>query len=217
MTALYIVGALALIIFILLMLWVKVTVKFKEEFVYTVKVGPFYIDLDSPDKDDDDGAPRDKSKKDKEEKKKGGKEKKKSASTEHFSTKELYNAVFDLLGILKEFLFKYSDTLHLYSSRFYVKIATGDAASTALECAAIKGAVSVLFDFIDQYAVIDKGSEKNVIIIPDFTSDVSECDIELIFRTRLGNLIKTLFTLFYRYIKKTVEREISQNKKGKQL
>lgn len=213
MIALYIIGGIAILIFILLMLWVKVTVSFKNDLNYTVKVGPFYLDLESDD-DKEDKKDIDRQKEDVPSGKKA--KKKKKASSESFSAKELYNAVFDLLDILKDFLSKYSHTLHFYSSKFYVRIGTGDAASTALECAAVKAAASILFDFVDNFAIIDKNSEKNVNIIPDFTSDTSECDIELIFRTRLGSLLRTLFTLFYRYIKKTVEKEVSRIEKGQQ-
>lgn len=211
MIALYIISGIAILIFVLLMLWVKVTVSFKNDLYYTVKVGPFYLDLESDDdkeeKKDTDGQKGDVP---------SGKKAKKKATSESFSAKELYNAVFDLIDILKDFLSKYSHTLHFYSSKFYVRIGTGDAASTALECAAVKAAAAILFDFVDSFAIIDKNSEKNVNIIPDFTSDISECDIEIILRTRLGSLLRTLFTLFYRYIKKTVENEVSRIEKGQQ-
>lgn len=213
MIALYIIVGIAILIFIFLMLWVKVTVSFKNDLYYVVKVGPFYLDLDSDDDEDGEKVSSHQAGKDSSGKKV---KKKKKAPNESFSAKELYDAVFDLLDILKDFLSKYSHTLHFYSSKFYVKIGTGDAASTALGCAAVKTAASILFDFVDNYAIIDKNSEKNVNIIPDFTSNVSECDIELVFKTRLGSLIRTLFTLFYRYIKKTVEKEVSRTEKGQQ-
>ncbi len=210
MIALYILIGIALIIFIFLMLWVKVTVYFKDDLTYTAKLGPFTLDLE---KDTDEEKSKDQKKKSKKNTEDGKMQKKENQT---FSSKELYNAVFDLFGILKDFLSKYSNTLHFYAAKFYIKIGTEDAATTALECATIKSIVACAFDFINSFAIIDKGCEKNVKIIPDFTSSVSECDIKIIFKTRLASLIRTLFTLFYRYIKKTVKREISELEKGQQ-
>ncbi len=200
MTALLISIGIVALLSALLLLWVKVKIAIGNDLEIGVFIGPFKIRPDLMSK--------------KKQKKSVGKTEAQE-ETKSEKTRNVASAVSDLIRVIKDYLIKHPHTVHFYTSKFYVKIGTDEAATTALECAAAKVASSVLFSLIDSITSIDGGCEKNVNIIPDFTKKVFECDIEVVFKSRLGSLLYALETLFFSFIKKTVKREIARSRKGK--
>lgn len=123
--------------------------------------------------------------------------------------REQREAIFKMAGKVKEILPKFFGKMHFKSAKLCVTIATGDAAATALACGSAKAAASMIFETIDNFAVLERGSEKNVRIEPDFVSDETKCDIDIRFR------IRVIYAVFYglKAIKEFIEIKIKQDKK----
>lgn len=203
MTALFIILGTVALLSLILLLWIKVKINFKDDLNIGIYVGPFEIKTDF-------------SEKKKKKKKKNTEKAADPEKTKSKKAKDFIKTVSDLMGIIKNFLVKNPRSIHFYTSKFYVRIGAEDAALTALECAGAKATASMLFSFIDSITSIDAKCERNVNIIPDFTTDIFECDVEIIFKTRLANLLRALVAIFFGFIKKSVKREILQSEKGQQ-
>ncbi len=203
MTALFIAVGTVVFLSLILLLWIKVKIKFKDDLDIGIYIGPFKIKPDF-------------SEKNKKKKKKSTEKVSEPEKTKSKKAKDIIRTVSDLIGIIKDFLIKNQRSIHFYTPKFYVRIGAEDAALTALECAGAKAAASMLFSFIDSVTSIDEKCEKNVNIIPDFTTEIFECDVEIIFKTRLANLLRALVAIFFGFIKKSVKREILQSEKGQQ-
>ncbi|MBQ7669334.1 MAG: DUF2953 domain-containing protein [Clostridia bacterium] len=129
-------------------------------------------------------------------------------------TKITKDAIFEVLEELKDLLPKFIGKIHFRSAKLEVKTATGDAASTALQCAGAKAGVSLIFETIDRFAVLEKGSEKNVSIEPDFLSDKPSYDIDLRFRIRVIYAVHYGIKTLVRFMKIKIKKEKS-NKETK--
>ncbi len=105
--------------------------------------------------------------------------------------REKRDAIMAVVREVKKILPGFFGKIHFRSAKLYCRIATGDAASTALATAGAKASASILFETIDNFAVLDGGSERNVAIEPDFLSDKSAFDIDVRLRVRV------IFALFY--------------------
>lgn len=111
------------------------------------------------------------------------------------------DAILEVLGAVKELLPKFLGKMHFRSAKLNAKIATGDAASTALQCAAAKAGASLIFEATDRFAILDKGSDKNVAIEPDFLSERSSYDMDLRFRIRVIYAVHYGVKALVRFIK----------------
>ncbi len=110
-----------------------------------------------------------------------------------------------MIRVVKEILPKFFGKVHFRSAKLEADIATGDAASTALACGAAKFAGSILFETIDELAVLEKYSEKNVRIEPDFTGEESRFDIDLRFRVRVIYAVKYALSVLRNFIKMKIK------------
>ena len=113
---------------------------------------------------------------------------------------------------VKQILPRFFGKVHFRSARLYCRIATGDAATTAIATGGAKAAASVLFETIDNLAVLERGSAKNVAIEPDFVGARPSFDIDVRFRVRV------IYAVFYglKVIKEFIAAKIkSDNKKTK--
>lgn len=183
MTALIIIGSILLLVAFLLTRFAGIILRYDEDMSVTVTYGFIKYRLG-------------KEKKPKKQKKKKKKKKKKeeepadadeeaARAAEKKKKKEDRAAIFELIREVKKILPKFVEKIHFRSAKLNVKVATGDAASTALACGGAKAGASILFELIDNFAVLERGSSRNVAIEPDFTSDEMKYDIDVRFRLRV--------------------------------
>lgn len=126
-------------------------------------------------------------------------------------TKDIFTMAKTVKGLLREFAKK----LHFKSAKFHITAGSEDAAKTAITCGTYKMFASALFEVIDNVAVLERGSEKNVIIEPDFTSDDTVFDVDITFRARLSHVLKVTLKFFARFIKAKIQEETKKTERKK--
>ena len=203
MTALIIILSIVLFFAFLLTRYAGVILRYSDDFSLTVTYGFLRF---RPGK-------KKKPKVKKEKKKKKHKEEHEPSSPDPEETKrkkrEQREAIFTMAGKVKEILPKFFGKMHFRSAKLYVTVATGDAATTALACGGAQAAAAMIFETIDNFAVLERGSTKNVKIEPDFVSDETKCDIDIRFR------IRVIFAIVYglKVIKEFIKIKIKQENK----
>ena len=136
---------------------------------------------------------------------------------------EILDIVSLVANLLKQVIGKFFGHLRIKIARIRLKIATGDAATTAITYGAVTQAINVLFPIIDNIKTVKTPVNKDIDISADFCSDETEIDIELSFALRvchlfhvlgaaLGQLIKYIFKTVKRKIKKAAEQDGSAPK-----
>ena len=82
--------------------------------------------------------------------------------------------------------------LHLKVARVHIRVATGDAATTAILFGAVSASFSYLLAFIDRITDLRSG-EKSMSVVADYLSDRSGADVKLVFSMRLWEGLALLF------------------------
>ena len=83
-----------------------------------------------------------------------------------------------------------SKHLKLHAARLHIRVATGDAASTAILHGAVCASLSHLLAGLDRVTVLDAASP-DVCVEPDFTAERSSVDVKIIFSIRVFAVIAT--------------------------
>ena len=205
MTAIIIIGAIILLFAFLLTRFAGIILRYDEDMSVTVTYGFLKFPLG-------------KKKKPKKPKKKKKKKKKKTEEAEgevdeeavkeaeKKKKKENRAAIFDLVREVKKILPKFIGKIHFKSAKLHVKVATGDAASTALACGGAKAGAAMLFELIDKFAVLERGSSRNVAIEPDFTSEEMKYDIDVRFRLRVIWAVHYGLKVLFKFIKSKIKK-----------
>jgi len=190
MTALIIIGAVIALIVFLLTRFAGIILRYEDEMSVTVTYGLIRYRIGKKKKAKKPKKPKEKKEKKKKKKKKDEAppqeiDEEAAKAAEKRKKREKREAIFELIREVKRILPKFVGKIHFRSAKLHVKVATGDAASTALACGGAKAGASVLFELIDRFAVLERGSSKNVAIEPDFTSDEMKYDVDVRFRLRV--------------------------------
>ena len=133
---------------------------------------------------------------------------------------EILDIISLVANILKQVIGKFFGHLRIKIARIRLKIATGDAATTAITYGAVTQAINVLFPIIDNIKTVKTPVNKDIDVSADFCSDETEIDIELSFSLRvwhlfhvlgaaLGQLIKYIFKTVKRKLKRAAEQDDS--------
>lgn len=129
--------------------------------------------------------------------------------------------ILDIISLVAELIRavigKFFGHLRIKLARIRMKIATGDAAATAIAYGAVTQAINVLFPLIDQIKTVRTPKNRDIDISADFCSDESEIDIEISFALRVWHLFHVAFAALgklIKYIFKTVRRKIRKNAKA---
>ena len=199
MTGLIIAACVIAFIAFLLTRYAGVIIKYRDDFEVAVTYGIIKIHPGKKKKIKKIKQPKKKKATESEAKPKEEKPKEKSKVTK--------DAIFEVLDAVKSILPKFLGKMHFRSAKLKAKIATGDAASTALQCAGAKAGTSLILETVDRFAVLEKGSEKNVAIEPDFLSDKSSYDIDLRFRIRVIYAVHYGIKALVRFMKIKLKQE----------
>ena len=98
--------------------------------------------------------------------------------------------------------------------RIHVKIATGDAAQTAIAYGALTQGINVLFPLLEDVKNFSMPKNRDIDIYPDFLSEDSEIELKLIFSLRVWQIAATALSTLYRLSKnsiKSLERKERKN------
>ena len=123
---------------------------------------------------------------------------------------EILDIIWLVSNLIKAVVGKFFSHLRIKIARIRLKIATGDAATTAITYGAVTEAINVLFPIIDQIKTLKTPQNKDIDISADFCSEESEIDIEVSFALRVWHLFSVLFAALgklIKYIFKTIKRK----------
>ena len=161
--------------------------------------------------------PLPKAKKPKKSARKSKAEAKKPTANQQRKKKGAFASLYELRSLLASILIRMPQTFSLKIKRFTVRVATDDAAKTALAYGAITSSFSFLLEWIDRHLFTCKRSRRDLIrIYADFESDRLEADIDLSLHTslyRLGVIAVTL--LLPHFIKRRKNRK-NKNRNAKE-
>lgn len=124
----------------------------------------------------------------------------------------LWEDIVFLRGVLAALLRKTGKYLHLKASRIYVRVATGDAAETAVLYGAVSGAVTYLLAILDRITLLHV-KEKTVYVFPDYLADSSAADIRIVLGLRVWSGVALLFSVAFTSVKIQYEQELARQKK----
>ena len=205
MTFLIILGAIVLLFAFLLTRYAGVILKYSDDLSYTVTYGPLRFHPDKWKAGKKHKKKKEKKKKKKEEEPPEEIDEEERKNAEKQAKREKREAIFEIIKAVKRILPKFFGKMHFRSAKLHVNVGAKDAASTALACGGAKAAASLLFEFIDNFAVLERGSEKNVRIEPDFVSGETTCDIDVRFRIRVIHALRYGLKVLFTFIKTKIK------------
>ncbi|MBE6605218.1 MAG: DUF2953 domain-containing protein [Ruminococcaceae bacterium] len=90
--------------------------------------------------------------------------------------------------------------LKLTAARLHVRVATGDAATTAILYGAVSASLSYLLLALDRATHL-RAKPRDVGVVADYLGDKSSADIKLIFSMRVWGAIALLFSVLFTFLK----------------
>ncbi len=100
---------------------------------------------------------------------------------------------------------KFAKRLHIKVARLNIKVATGDAASTAIMYGAIIQSVSYIIEILDRITNLDGVEKAEISVEPDYLSESMTLDLKFVFSLRVWHVFNILFGTIGRAIKKFFE------------
>ena len=230
MLALYIIGGIVLFFAFILSLKATVTVAYCDEVTLSVRVLFFKIRI-LPKKEKR-GPHSMSAKKAERIKKKLRKKQEKKAEKKHRKAekkaekKEIPKEekkkmslpdILDMISLVRKLLCKvvkiFFGHLRIDIARLKIRVATGDAATTAIAYGAITQAVNLLFPVLESVKNFSLPKTRDIDIVPDFTGDGIEADVEFSFKLRVWHLFHVAFGALGTAIKHFVKKIFRDQKK----
>ncbi len=230
MTALYIIGGILLFFVFILSLKATITIAYRDEVALWVRVLGFKIRI-LPKKEPKVGPHSMSEKKaqkikkklrQKQQKKAEAKQKKaekKAAEKEQpkEKPKKSLSDILDMIDLVRRLLVKVVKTffghLRIDIARLKIRVATGDAATTAIAYGAITQAVNLLFPILESVKNFSLPKTRDIDIVADFVGEGIEADIQLSFKLRVWHLFHVAFGALFTAIKHFVKKMFRDQKK----
>lgn len=194
---------LAVLAFIVLLLFIPISVYIKYDGDFSVKLKVAGVKAYELEPKEDIKEPKPDNESDKKVKKQTEKAFDKLKKKHGFT-----GAVKEIITLIKAVLERLKDSLKYIGVRklcIDIKVATGDAATTAIEYGAVCSAVYPVLTFIDGIANIKM---KSINVTADFNSDNSDFAFSVIIRARVLFLIIMAFGVFSEYNKFKTRNEL---------
>lgn len=219
MIGLWIVGGIVLFLAALLALPVHLTITYRETVIVRARVLFFPITL-YPRKPKSPkalaAAERRKQKKAAKRAKRG--EKKPPKTTQAAPTKEkrtLQENLTLVRGIVAALIRKTGKHLHLRAARIHLRVATGDAATTALAYGAASASLAFLLAALDRVTRL-RAKPGDVLVVADYLSERPSADIKLIFTLRVWGALATALSAAMAFLRHRTAQKPPKQKVSKQ-
>ena len=231
MLALYIIGGIILLFALILSLKATVTVAYHDEVTLSVRV--LFVKLRILPKKKKKGPHRMSAKKAEKIKKKLRRKQEKKAEKKQLKAKKkaakkdapkeekkkmTLPEILDMISLIRKLLAKVVKTffghLRMDVVRLKIRVATGDAATTALAYGAITQSVNVLFPILDSVKNISLPKTRDIDIVADFAGEEIEADVEFSFSLRLWHLLHVAFAALGTAIKHFIKKIFRDQKKA---
>ena len=118
-----------------------------------------------------------------------------NATTKDGSGKEkgILEKLLELRGFLSELLERTLGHLSIRAARIRIRVATGDAASTAVLFGAVNGGVVLLLELLDRFAKLKTKATDEIEVVPDYLAEKTSADIRLLFSLRVWQIVHILW------------------------
>ena len=115
----------------------------------------------------------------------------------------LLENISTITEIVRTFFKHFSKHLHVKLTKIHIKIATPDAAETAILYGAVSGAVACLVELIDSITNLGRIKQSSIAVEPDFLSEKSSARLNIsLYINSFGAIIVILRTLIKYFILK---------------
>ena len=108
------------------------------------------------------------------------------------------------VGVLAVFFEKFTRHFHIKVARLKVKVATGDAASTAIMYGVTIQSVAYVIELLQRITNVDGLEKADISVEPDYLSEKTSLDLCFVFSLRVWHLFDILFGIIGRAIKKFI-------------
>ena len=225
MTALIVIGCIILFFALILSLKAKITVVYDGEVALFGKVlfikikilpkkkkkGPHSMSEKKAHKIKQKLLEKQKKKKLKQQQKKQEKEAKKHDKEHGVKEKKSLSDILDIIGMVKNIVSvvikRFFKHLRVDVARLKIKIATGDAATTALAYGAVSQAAMYLFTVLAPVKGFSFPKEKDTDISCDYLSDTTTIDIKISFSIRVWHVFHIGFGALGEFIKHKIKAQ----------
>jgi hypothetical protein len=158
-------------------------------------------------------------KRDKEEEKQSAKKAADKSQEKKKTPAEILDIIHLVCKLVTKVVGKFFKHLRIKLARINIKIATEDAATTAITYGAVTQAINVLFPLLDNIRTFKFPQNRDINIYADFCSDEAEIDIRIDFAIRVWHVLHVaivalvqLVKYFFNAQKRKEQREIIENK-----
>lgn len=115
----------------------------------------------------------------------------------------LLENISTITEIVRTFFKHFSKHLHVKLTKIHIKVATPDAAETAILYGAVSGAVACLVELIDSITNLGRIKQSSIAVEPDFLSEKSSARLNIsLYINSFGAIIVILRTLIKYFILK---------------
>ena len=137
----------------------------------------------------------------KKEQKKEIKEAEKKEKEKKTSISDILSTVSLATAVAKAALGSFFSHLRVDVAKLKIKIATGDAASTAVAYGAVTGALSCLFALLENNKNVRFTRKAEMDVVCDFLGESPSAEIKISFSLRVWHLLHVAFSALKRFIK----------------
>ncbi len=139
------------------------------------------------------------------EKKKTKEEKKKNSPKKTMG--EMVNDIGDIADLVLLVLGKFFGHLRVRIPRFRIRVATGDAATTAIAYGAINQILSGLYPYLENSKNVKGFKRTDIDISADFLSETPTADIKLVFSIRVWQILDLGIATLIKFIKNLLKKK----------
>ncbi len=90
--------------------------------------------------------------------------------------------------------------LYLRAARLHIRVATGDAATTAVTYGAVSGGVALILTVLGKFTVLH-AAPPDVAVIADYLGEKPHIDARVVFSMRVGGAVCVLFSVAFAFLK----------------
>ena len=137
---------------------------------------------------------------------------KKSGEKKKRSLSETLEAIGFIKELVLEVVKKFFRYLRVDLARFKIKVATSDAATTALAYGAIQSAVTLILPALESLKGFSAPRDGDLSIEADYLSEDIQADIKISLSIRVWQVISVALTALKKYLSRSVKKKIQQEK-----
>ena len=119
---------------------------------------------------------------------------------------EKKKGLVDNLGVIRQLLTvvfsRFTHHVKLRATRIIIKVATDDAAKTAILFGAVNQAVAAIIEILDSAGKLQGLKSARILVAPDFTAEKTSADIHIVLSLRVWHMLDILLRAAWRFVKR---------------